>query len=201
MGISVICRTAYARLVLSILFGLLLGALSSLSPRPAYGAQPELVIQNVIIIPPTAVTGAPVLIILRTYADDPRSDAATLSVQLEFDIEQAGKVLARARSRQVEVANRTIGEIRHQFDAGPPGHYQARFCLTGNGMHADALAYLAVAANQAEADAISQRLMSVCAGLEGGSVSIVDPLTGEAECKCAPGMQPNAGGTRCEPWP
>lgn len=201
MGIPVIFRIAYARLVLSSLFGLLLAALSSLSPGPAHGAQPELVIQNVITIPPTAVTGSPVLIILRTYADDPRSDAATLPVQLEFDIEQAGKVLARARPRQVEVANRMIGEIRHQFDAGPPGHYQARFRLTGNRMHADALAYLAVAANQAEADAISQRLMSLCTGLEGGSVSIVDLLTGEAECKCAPGMQPDASRTRCEPWP
>ncbi len=165
------------------------------------GAETELAIRDAITIPVPVMSGDPVLVILRTWVADSANPAEMLPARLELAIEQNGRVLAKTRTQDVRLANHAIGEIRHQFNAGPPGMYQVHARLDCDGRLAESLSFLYVADNQAEADAYSRRLKAVCDGLEGGYTSIVDPFTGEAECQCAHGMWPNRAGNRCESWP
>lgn len=160
----------------------------------------ELAILDTAIIPMAPITGMPLLVILRIYANDPSVPEGALSAGFHLSIEQDGRVLTTVKPMTVQIPNGQIGEIRYQFKAGPPGTFGVRARIERGRLSNERLLPLRIAADQAESDAITQRFLSVCTGLEGGFTAL-SPVTGEPYCACAPGMGINAVGNRCEEWP
>jgi hypothetical protein len=172
---------------------------------PAHGQEswpetPELVILDTSVIPMAPVTGTPLLVILRTYANDPGVPNDALSVDFQVSIEQDGRTLASAKPRTVQIPNGNVGEIRHQFKAGPAGRFHVHTRIARGSLGDERRVPLRIASDQAESDAITQRFLSVCSGLEGGFTAL-NPMTWEPYCACPPGMGVNAVGNRCEEMP
>lgn len=181
---------------------LAVGLLFSLAAQgqEAWQAPTELNLLDTVVIPMVPVTGTPLLLILRTYANAPGVSSDALPVSLQVSIEQDGRTLTSATPRTVQIPNGGIGEIRHQFKAGPAGRFHVRTRITLGRKSSERLVPLRIASGQAESDAITRRFQSVCGGLEGGFTA-VDPRSGEPYCTCAPGMAINAAGNRCEEMP